>query len=137
MSPQIKQEMAANLNCPDLADAYAMGNLMGISSFCKTHWGNQWAPAGQPIEQPSTSQSMVSDDHRNQIMTFDHQLHQQIQQQLSVEQLQLLTQLQVILYHHEALVVEQRKKIELTTSFLFVFYVVVVLCRINKTNLCL
>ncbi|XP_055679921.1 ankyrin repeat and KH domain-containing protein mask isoform X9 [Lutzomyia longipalpis] len=90
----IQQEMAANLNCPDLADAYAMGNLMGISSFCKTHWGNQWAPAGQPIEQPSTSQSMVSDDHRNQIMTFDHQLHQQIQQQLSVEQLQLLTQLQ-------------------------------------------
>ncbi|XP_059621039.1 ankyrin repeat and KH domain-containing protein mask isoform X3 [Phlebotomus argentipes] len=90
----IQQEMAANLNCPDLADAYAMGNLMGISSFCKTHWGNQWAPAGQPIEQPSTSQSVVSDDHRNQIMTFDHQLHQQIQQQLSVEQLQLLTQLQ-------------------------------------------
>lgn len=97
--------MAANLSCQDI-DAYA--NLIGMNSFCKTRWaGNQsqLATSGtsSPIEEDGSNinlseaaaeqcgfrQAAVAGQAAGQLMTFDPN------QQISLDQLQLLSQLQV------------------------------------------
>lgn len=104
------QEVAAN--CHEFAD-YA--NLIGMNSSCKMRWSGQW-PGAQQSQLPTdlTQQTLAgtictSDDlsvssasaaaqqrsQSNQVMAIDHQLHQQIQQQLCVEQFQFISQLQV------------------------------------------
>lgn len=101
---KIQQEVAAN--CHEFAD-YA--NLIGINSSCKMRWTGQWPaqqlssadlspqqqPQQQQLQQTTSTASNICDEQRPQIMGIDHQLHQQIQQQLCVEQFQLLSQLQV------------------------------------------
>lgn len=106
--------MAENLSCHDFADTYA--NLIGMNTFCKTRWAGHWPGTTQqsqisvtdgstsPIlgndEESIQRQHQLQQQHQqqqaNQICTIDHQqLQQQLQQQLSVEQLQLLSHLQV------------------------------------------
>lgn len=107
--------MAANLSCHDFADTYA--NLIGMNSFCKTRWAGHWPGTTQQQSQISITDGSISpilgndeesiqrqhqlqqqlqQQQANQICTIDHQqLQQQLQQQLSVEQLQLLSHLQV------------------------------------------
>ncbi|KAJ6639711.1 Ankyrin repeat and KH domain-containing protein mask, partial [Pseudolycoriella hygida] len=93
--PVALQEVAAN--CHEFAD-YA--SLIGINSSCKMRWTGQW-PQQPSILQDLTQHTItttVCDDplgqrQPNQVM-IDPQLHQQIQQQLCVEQFQLLNQLQ-------------------------------------------
>lgn len=107
--------MADNLSCHDFADTYA--NLIGMNTFCKTRWAGHWPGTTQQQSQISVTdgstspilgndeesilrQHQLQQQHQqqqaNQICTIDHQqLQQQLQQQLSVEQLQLLSHLQV------------------------------------------
>lgn len=108
--------MAANLSCHDFADTYA--NLIGMNAFCKTRWAGHWPGTTQQQSQISVTdgstspilgndeesiqrqhqlqQQHLQQQQANQICTMDHQqLQQQLQQQLSVEQLQLLSHLQV------------------------------------------
>lgn len=85
--------MPANL--PDYND-YA--NYIGLDSACKMRWTGQWPQNITDISQASGEKQMIGDketDHQ-QIMTIEQQLHQQLQQQLCVEQIQLLSQIQVI-----------------------------------------
>lgn len=84
--------MAGNL--PDYSD-YA--NYIGLDSACKMRWTGQWPQNISDISQTSGDKQAAGDkdsDHQ-QIMTIEHQLHQQLQQQLCVEQIQLLSQIQV------------------------------------------
>lgn len=100
------QEMAANLSCQDI-DAYA--NLIGMNSFCKTRWASnqsQLTPSGtsSPIEDDGSTINLtegtaeqcafqqgiaVGQAVADQVMGFDPN------QQISLDQLHLLSQLQV------------------------------------------
>ncbi|XP_062555858.1 ankyrin repeat and KH domain-containing protein mask-like isoform X3 [Armigeres subalbatus] len=103
--PVALQEMAANLSCQDI-DAYA--NLIGMNSFCKNRWASnqsQLTPSGtsSPIEDDGSTINLaqataeqcafrqgiaVGQAVAGQVMAFDPN------QQISLDQLQLLSQLQ-------------------------------------------
>ena len=87
--------MAANLSCQDI-DAYA--NLIGMNSFCKNRWTGQQnqitSGTSSPVEIEDDGMQGWSDDQcgyrqyqSGQIMAIDPQL--------SIDQLQILSQLQV------------------------------------------
>lgn len=65
-------------------------------------WTGQWPGTQQNQLSGDTSQQILGtlDDsqrtQQNQLMSMDHQLHQQIQQQLTVEQFQLLSHMQQV-----------------------------------------
>lgn len=59
-------------------------------------WTGQWPQNVNEMNQTGDDKNLVGDQtDQQQIMTIEHQLHQQLQQQLCVEQFQLLSQLQV------------------------------------------
>jgi hypothetical protein len=93
-----------------------MEALIGINEICKTRWAGQWpSSATAVVQQTQTSRppSSCEDDLNvsstdeedakpssqltsSNIMTIDYQqLQQQFQQQLSMEQLQIISHLQV------------------------------------------
>lgn len=107
--------MAANLSCQDI-DAYA--NLIGMNSFCKTRWaGNQsqLTPSGtsSPIEDDGSTINLseataeqcafaAGQAAAGQLMAFDPN------QQISLDQLQLLSQLQVRHHVHDSTALTHR-----------------------------
>ncbi|XP_063705994.1 ankyrin repeat and KH domain-containing protein mask-like isoform X2 [Culicoides brevitarsis] len=101
--PGALQEIAAN--CSDI-DTYA--NLFGMNTYCKARWAEQWPPTQQQKQQ---QQAIIDeqcaavecpehndDDERHQHAAETNQLialdHQQLQQELSLQHLQLFNQLQ-------------------------------------------
>lgn len=74
-------------------------NFIGLDSACKMRWTGQWPQNVTEINQQGAGVGAKGGDEQQtdqqQIMSIEHQLHQQLQQQLCVEQFQLLSQLQV------------------------------------------
>lgn len=91
------QEVSANFS-----DYTEYPNFIGLDSACKMRWTGQWPQNVTEInQQPSvggaTKGGSIDEQQtdQQQIMSIEHQLHHQLQQQLCVEQFQLLNQLQV------------------------------------------
>lgn len=91
------QEVSANFS-----DYTEYPNFIGLDSACKMRWTGQWPQNVTELNQqagaggggvPAKGDDQQTD--QQQIMSIEHQLHQQLQQQLCVEQFQLLSQLQV------------------------------------------
>lgn len=78
-------------------------NFIGLDSACKMRWTGQWPQNVNEMAQQAgdacgaTKDAMIDEQQtdQQQIMSIEHHLHQQLQQQLCVEQFQLLSQLQV------------------------------------------
>lgn len=85
------QEVTANFN-----DYSEYANYIGLNSACKMRWTGQW-PQNVNEVQPTSGKATINEEQldQQQIMSIEHQLHQQLQQQFCVEQFQLLSQLQV------------------------------------------
>lgn len=99
--------MAANINNQDL-ESYA--NFFGINTICKAKWASQWphliqseliSEGSSPTNENNINlndEEPASQNNQN-LMTIDQQAYHQAQQ-LSLEQLQLISQLQVrIIYY--------------------------------------
>lgn len=90
------QEVSANFS-----DYTEYPNFIGLDSACKMRWTGQWPQNVTEINQQTTpggtKNASIEEQQtdQQQIMSIEHQLHQQLQQQLCVEQFQLLSQLQV------------------------------------------
>lgn len=83
--------MTANFN-----EYTEYANYIGLNSACKMRWAGQWPQ--NPDGSQQTGGKGVTDEQQldqQQLMSIEHQLHQQLQQQFCVEQFQLLSQLQV------------------------------------------
>lgn len=91
------QEVSANFS-----DYTEYPNFIGLDSACKMRWTGQWPQNANEMNQQAgacgaTKGALIDEQQtdQQQIMSIEHQLHQQLQQQLCVEQFQLLSQLQV------------------------------------------